>query len=92
VTAVNFVFINASNQIGGLESGVVASLTSATFAVVSGGVRLPGRGGRGRVAQSTLRDHRAQAPGSALSRFEGADARSGAVQLQGQAGTGPSLS
>src|ERR1700730_4672812 len=37
VTAVNFVFINASNQIGGLESGVVASLTNAVFAVVSGG-------------------------------------------------------
>jgi MFS family permease len=38
ITAVNFVFVNASNQIGGLESGVVASLTSAMFAVVSGGV------------------------------------------------------
>jgi len=38
VTAVNFVFVNASNQIGGLESGVVAALTSAMFAVVSGGV------------------------------------------------------
>ena len=38
VTAVNFVFINASNQIGGLESGVVASLTTAMFAVVSGGI------------------------------------------------------
>ncbi|MGI9147361.1 MAG: MFS transporter [Chloroflexota bacterium] len=38
VTAVNFVFINASNQIGGLESGVVASLSSAVFAVVSGGI------------------------------------------------------
>ena len=38
VTAVNFVFINASNQIGGLESGVVASLTNAMFAVVSGGI------------------------------------------------------
>lgn len=37
ITAVNFVFVNASNQIGGLESGVVAALTSATFAVVSGG-------------------------------------------------------
>ena len=37
ITAVNFVFINASNQIGGLESGIVAALTSATFAVVSGG-------------------------------------------------------
>jgi MFS family permease len=38
ITAVNYVFINASNQIGGLESGVVASLTNAVFAVVSGGV------------------------------------------------------
>jgi len=38
VTAVNFVLINASNQIGGLESGVVASLTNAMFAVVSGGI------------------------------------------------------
>jgi MFS family permease len=38
ITAVNFVFVNASNQIGGLESGVVAALTSAMFAVVSGGV------------------------------------------------------
>jgi MFS family permease len=38
VTAVNFVFVNASNQIGGLESGVVAALTNAVFAVVSGGV------------------------------------------------------
>ena len=37
VTAVNFVFVNASNQIGGLESGVVAALTNAVFAVVSGG-------------------------------------------------------
>jgi MFS family permease len=38
ITAVNFVFVNASNQIGGLESGVVATLTSAMFAVVSGGI------------------------------------------------------
>jgi MFS family permease len=38
ITAVNFVFVNASNQIGGLESGVVAALTNAVFAVVSGGV------------------------------------------------------
>src|SRR5205085_1996853 len=38
ITAVNFVFVNASNQIGGLESGVVAELTNAMFSVVSGGV------------------------------------------------------
>jgi MFS family permease len=37
VTAVHFVFVNASNQIGGLESGIVAALTNAMFAVVSGG-------------------------------------------------------
>ena len=37
VTAVNFVFVNASNQIGGLESGLVAAVSNAVFAVVSGG-------------------------------------------------------
>ena len=38
VTSVNMVFIGASNQLGAVESGFVAALTSATFAVVSGGV------------------------------------------------------
>ena len=38
VSAVNSVFISASNQLGSVESGVVAALTTATFAVVSGGV------------------------------------------------------
>ncbi len=37
VTAVNSVFISASNQLGMVESGLVAVATSATFAVVSGG-------------------------------------------------------
>jgi MFS family permease len=37
VSAVNQVFIQASGQIGAMESGFVAALTSATFAVVSGG-------------------------------------------------------
>ncbi|GMU40084.1 MAG: MFS transporter [Chloroflexota bacterium] len=37
VSAVNSVFISASNQLGMVESGFVAALTSATFAVVSGG-------------------------------------------------------
>ena len=50
VTAVNFVFVNASNQIGGLESGVVAALTTAVFAVVSGGVACLGVVGAGRLA------------------------------------------
>ncbi len=38
VSAVNTLFIGASNQLGAAESGFVAALTSATFSVVSGGV------------------------------------------------------
>jgi MFS family permease len=38
VTAVNSVFINASNQLNAVESGIVAFFTNAVFAVVSGGV------------------------------------------------------
>ncbi len=38
VSAVNMIFIGASNQLGATESGFVASLTSPTFAVVSGGL------------------------------------------------------
>lgn len=37
VTSVNMLFIGASNQLGAVESGLVAALTNATFAVVSGG-------------------------------------------------------
>jgi len=37
VTSVSQVFIGASNQLGAVESGFVAALTSATVAVVSGG-------------------------------------------------------
>ena len=38
VTAVNSVFISASNELGALESGFVAAVTNPVFAVVSGGV------------------------------------------------------
>jgi MFS family permease len=38
VSSVNFIFIGASNQLGAAESGFLASLTSATFSVVTGGV------------------------------------------------------
>ena len=38
VSAVNLLFIGASNQLGAAESGFLAALTSAPFAVVSGGV------------------------------------------------------
>jgi len=38
VSAVNIIFIQASNQLGAVESGFVAAATSPTFAVVSGGI------------------------------------------------------
>ena len=38
VTSVNMLFIGASNQLGAVESGLVAAVTNATFAVVSGGI------------------------------------------------------
>jgi predicted MFS family arabinose efflux permease len=38
VTAVNSVFISASNELGALESGLVAAATNPIFAVVSGGI------------------------------------------------------
>jgi len=38
VSSVNLVFVGASNQLGAVESGFVASITNAPFAVVSGGV------------------------------------------------------
>ena len=38
VSAVNFIFIGASNELGDAESGFLASLTSATFSVVAGGL------------------------------------------------------
>jgi len=38
VSAVNMIFIVASNQLGAVESGFVAAATSATFSVVSGGL------------------------------------------------------
>ena len=67
VSAVNFIFIGASNQLGAAESGFVAALTSPTFAVVSGGVgcllvvalvaaaRLPSCGATGSVPQTQAR-------------------------------------
>jgi MFS family permease len=38
VSAVNMLFIGASNQLGAAESGFLAALTNATFSVVSGGL------------------------------------------------------
>ena len=38
VSAINLMFIGASNQLGAAESGFLAALTSAPFAVVFGGI------------------------------------------------------
>lgn len=38
VSSVSFIFIGASNELGAAESGFLASLTSATFSVVAGGL------------------------------------------------------
>lgn len=37
VSAISSLFVGASNQVGAVESGLVAALTSASFSVVSGG-------------------------------------------------------
>jgi MFS family permease len=37
VTSVSTLFVGASNQLGAVESGVVAQLTSTQFSIVSGG-------------------------------------------------------
>jgi MFS family permease len=60
VTAVNFVFVNASNQIGGLESGLVTALTNAVFAVVSGGVACLVVAGVVAAKLPELRNHRVE--------------------------------
>ena len=38
VTGLSSIFISASNELGALESGLVAAAAGAVFAVVSGGV------------------------------------------------------
>jgi MFS family permease len=38
VSSVNMIFIGASNQLGAVESGFVAALTNAPFAVITGGM------------------------------------------------------
>ena len=59
VTAVNSVFISASNQLGAVESGFVAAATSAMFAVVSGGIACLGVVGIIAWRVPELREYRA---------------------------------
>ncbi len=61
VSAVNLLFIGASNQLGAAESGFLAALTSAPFAVVSGGVACLAVVAIVAVAMPELRRYRATA-------------------------------
>ncbi len=63
VSAVNMVFIRASNQLGGAESGFLAALTSATFSVVAGGVACLGVLGIVTARVPALRDYRVSGDG-----------------------------
>ena len=58
VSAVNFIFIGASNELGEAESGFLASLTSATFSVVAGGAACLGVLGWVTWRIPSLRDYR----------------------------------
>jgi MFS family permease len=72
VSAVSQVFIGASNQLGAMESGFVAALSSATFAVVSGGVAATTIAGLIGWRNKELYDY--QIPRRAQSGFEERDA------------------
>ena len=61
VSSVNFIFIGASNELGDAESGFLASLTSATFSVVAGGVLCLGITGWMAARMPELRNY---SPGS----------------------------
>ena len=58
VNAVNMIFIGASNELGEAESGFLASLTSAVFSVVAGGVVCLGGVGWTAARMPELRDYR----------------------------------
>ena len=58
VNSVNMIFIGASNELGGAESGFLAALTSATFSVVFGGLACLGVLGVVTVSMPRLRHYR----------------------------------
>ena len=62
VSAVNLIFIGASNELGDAESGFLASLTSATFSVVAGGLACLGVLSWVTLRMPELRDYRPDAP------------------------------
>ena len=61
VSAVNLIFIGASNELGDAESGFLASLTSATFSVVAGGLACLGVLSWVTLRMPELRDYRPEA-------------------------------
>jgi len=71
VSAVNLLFIGASNQLGAAESGFLAALTSAPFAVVSGGIASLVVVGAMALLNPALRRYRIDTPTAA----EGAGSR-----------------
>ena len=58
VSAVNALFVGASGQVGSIEFGLVAAITSATFAVVSGGAACIGVAAVVAAAMPRLREYR----------------------------------
>ncbi len=58
VSAVNFIFIGASNELGDAEWGFLASLTSAAFSVVAGGAACLGVLGWVTLRMPSLRAYR----------------------------------
>lgn len=66
VNAVNMIFIGASNELGAAESGFLASVTSATFSVVFGGLACLGVLGAVTVGIPELRSYRITAPPQVL--------------------------
>jgi MFS family permease len=66
VSSINMIFIGASNRLGAMESGFVAALTTATFAVVSGGLACLAVAGVVAVRVPALRRYRLGSPPSAL--------------------------
>ncbi len=65
VSAVNLLFIGASNQLGAAESGFLAALTSAPFAVVSGGIASLVVVGAMALLNPALRRYRIETPTAA---------------------------
>ena len=65
VSAVSSIFIGASNQVGAMESGFVAALTTATFSVVSGGLAALGVADQLAILMPELKRYQIEPAGAA---------------------------